>query len=99
MAPPQEPLRYAKTVASGCNPLPIWAHGKEGVDGSSPSEGFRKRPARWRFVFARQAASSHRRTQDRHILGAENLETFGSEAFERRDALRRAGEWLGTLPG
>jgi hypothetical protein len=33
-------LRQAKTVATGCDRLPIGAHGKEGVDGSSPSEGF-----------------------------------------------------------
>jgi hypothetical protein len=32
----------AKTVAVGCDRLPIGAHGKEGVDGSSPSEGFTK---------------------------------------------------------
>jgi hypothetical protein len=32
----------AKTVAVGCDRLPIGAHGKEGVDGSSPSEGFAK---------------------------------------------------------
>jgi hypothetical protein len=31
-----------KTVAVRCDWLPIGAHGKEGVDGSSPSEGFRK---------------------------------------------------------
>ena len=36
---PQERQKQAKTVAVGCNRLPIGAHGKEGVDGSSPSEG------------------------------------------------------------
>jgi hypothetical protein len=34
--------RQAKTVATGCDQLPIGAHGKEGVDGSSSSEGFIK---------------------------------------------------------
>ena len=34
--------KQAKTVAVGCDRLPIEVHGKEGVDGSSPSEGFRK---------------------------------------------------------
>jgi hypothetical protein len=34
----------ANTVAVGCHWLPIGAHGKEGVDGSSPSEGFAKCP-------------------------------------------------------
>jgi hypothetical protein len=37
--------QLAKTVAVGCNRLPITAHGKEGVDGSSPSEGFAVQPA------------------------------------------------------
>ena len=31
--------KQAETVAMGCYWLPIGAHGKEGVDGSSPSEG------------------------------------------------------------
>jgi hypothetical protein len=38
----QERLRYAKTVAMGCDQLPAAFHGKEGVDGSSPSEGSAK---------------------------------------------------------
>jgi hypothetical protein len=32
--------KQAKTVAVGCDPLPLNLDGKEGVDGSSPSEGF-----------------------------------------------------------
>jgi hypothetical protein len=32
----------AKTVAMGCDQLPRPQNGKEGVDGSSPSEGFVK---------------------------------------------------------
>jgi hypothetical protein len=36
--------KQAKTVAVGCDQLPRRAHGKEGVDGSSPSEGSRKGP-------------------------------------------------------
>jgi hypothetical protein len=41
-----ERLKQAKTVAVGCDRLPEPFHGKEGVDGSSPSEGLRpaKRP-------------------------------------------------------
>jgi hypothetical protein len=35
-----QPLKQAKTVAVGCDRLPESFHGKEGVDGSSPSEGF-----------------------------------------------------------
>ena len=33
-----------ETIAGGCAQLPIGAHGKEGVDGSSPSEGSAKAP-------------------------------------------------------
>jgi hypothetical protein len=35
--PPRNPQTYAKTVAGGCDLLPQSFHGKEGVDGSSPS--------------------------------------------------------------
>jgi hypothetical protein len=34
----------AKSVAMGCDPLPLNLDGKEGVDGSSPSEGSAKAP-------------------------------------------------------
>jgi hypothetical protein len=36
---PQNPPKQAETVAVGCHQLPEKFHGKEGVDGSSPSEG------------------------------------------------------------
>jgi hypothetical protein len=36
--------KQAKSVATGCHRLPETFHGKEGVDGSSPSEGFAKTP-------------------------------------------------------
>lgn len=39
MGTPRKRRNQAKTVAVGCDQLPIGAHGKEGVDGSSPSEG------------------------------------------------------------
>ncbi len=39
---PRKRRIQAKTVATGCDQLPIGAHGKEGVDGSSPSEGSAK---------------------------------------------------------
>src|SRR6266516_4941085 len=41
---PQKPQKQAKTVAADCDRLPFGAHGKEGVDGSSPSEGSAKAP-------------------------------------------------------
>jgi hypothetical protein len=37
-------LKQAGPVATGCDQLPIGAHGKEGVDGSSSSEGSAKAP-------------------------------------------------------
>ena len=39
---PQEPQKQPKTVAMRCDQLLFGAHGKEGVDGSSPSEGSAK---------------------------------------------------------
>jgi hypothetical protein len=42
MGRPATSLRQAKTVAVGCDGLPELFHGKEGVDGSSPSEGSAK---------------------------------------------------------
>ncbi len=49
MEPPQEPLKQAKRVAVGCHRLREEAHGKEGVSGSSPEEGFRFPPAQVLF--------------------------------------------------
>jgi hypothetical protein len=40
-----EAARSIETVAVSCDRLPFRAHGKDGVDGSSPSEGFRFLPA------------------------------------------------------
>jgi hypothetical protein len=47
--PTPKTVKTSKTVAVGCDPLPLNLDGKEGVDGSSPSEGFpslRSRPKR-----------------------------------------------------
>src|SRR5207247_2806993 len=43
--------KQAKTVAMGCDRLPKGAHGKEGVDGSSPSGGSAKAPHNGAFRF------------------------------------------------
>src|SRR5258707_2321194 len=40
----QRGRKQAKPVAVGCHRLRFGAHGKEGVDGSSPSEGSAKEP-------------------------------------------------------
>jgi hypothetical protein len=39
----------ATSVATGCYPLPLNLDGKEGVDGSSPSEGSAEAAANHRF--------------------------------------------------
>ena len=44
-------LKQAKTVAVDCDRLPRSQNGKEGVDGSSPSEGFAKAPEIGAFAF------------------------------------------------
>jgi hypothetical protein len=52
MIRPRKRLRYAKTVAVGCDPLPRKCHGKEGVSGSSPEEGFAVQPASSAFLLS-----------------------------------------------
>jgi hypothetical protein len=42
-----------KTVATGCHPFPEKFHVREGVDGSSPSEGSAKAPHDATFCFVR----------------------------------------------
>jgi hypothetical protein len=49
----RKPQTQAKTVAMGCDQLPRAAHGKEGVDGSSPSEGSAKAPQNGGFCVDR----------------------------------------------
>jgi len=48
-------LKQAETVAVGCDQLPRGPDGKEGVDGSSPSEGSAKTPHVGAFSFLVQA--------------------------------------------
>jgi len=40
----RKPRNHAKTVAVDCDRLPEKFHGKEGVSGSSPEEGFTEAP-------------------------------------------------------
>jgi hypothetical protein len=54
---PENGSNKPKTVAVGCDQLPIGAHGKEGIDGSSPSEGFRLLPANRLFALSLQQKS------------------------------------------
>src|ERR671934_2807614 len=56
--PPRKPHSYLLSSGIGCIRLRKNLHGKEGVDGSSPSEGSRKSPAypglltSWPIAFA-----------------------------------------------
>ena len=66
-------LNYRQTVATGCHRLPFRSHGKEGVDGSSPSEGS-ARARRRRFpvqvdLLVRERAV---RTEPSMVLGVQN---------------------------
>ena len=51
----RKPRKQAKIVATGCDQLPKAFHGKEGVDGSSPSEGLPKSPANWHLLLPAMA--------------------------------------------
>src|SRR6266511_6074905 len=66
MRRPRRRLKPAKTVAVGCNRLPRPQNGKEGVDGSSPSEGLGKVPANRNLSVVR---SLNTRTHSGHICG------------------------------
>src|SRR5438128_11566750 len=59
IGPAPKPQEQAKTVAAGCDQLPFGFHGREGVDGSSPSEGLQCAHDR------RCAASARLRVGDR----------------------------------
>jgi hypothetical protein len=59
--PTRNRLNEAKTVGTGCDRLPIGAHGKEGVDGSSPSEGSAKPVLSAGFSLLREYWRSPRR--------------------------------------
>jgi hypothetical protein len=86
-----------------CTPLPPQnLHGKEGVDGSSPSEGS-KIPAQRRFFVAQTGTTEH-------LLGKEGIEDRGrldnSESCGNQErflgppaALRSWGQVLGTNDG
>ena len=81
MREPRKRLEQAKTAATGCDQLPIGAHGKEGVDGSSPSEGFDKMPANGHFV----------------VVCPNNTRVGGGHIPGTRDALRSRATSGGTV--
>jgi hypothetical protein len=54
-----KPQKQAKSVAPGCHRLPANFHGKEGVDGSSPSEGSAKAPLTGLFGMCSVGVEGH----------------------------------------
>ena len=81
MARPRKPLKQAKSVAVGCHRLSRASNGKEGVDGSSPSEGFDKMPANGHFV----------------VVCPNNTRVRGGYIPGTRDALRSRATSGGTV--
>jgi hypothetical protein len=55
----QKPQEQAKTVATSCYWLPEKFHGKEGVDGSSPSEGLKYLQIHYFRCLLRRVAGDH----------------------------------------
>jgi hypothetical protein len=51
MAQEEKRLKQAKTVAIGCDQLPIGVHGKEGGQRFESVRGLRKSPAKQAFLF------------------------------------------------
>ena len=80
--------KQAKSVATGCHKLRETFHGKEGVSGSSPEEGFAKAPHTRGFCFVDSCASSR-------TIGYGSL--FGTlrilSASARRPYGQRATSW------
>jgi hypothetical protein len=85
MLRPRKRQKQATTVAVGCDWLPRAPNGKDGVDGSSPSEGFTKRPAYRGSLLSTWALVSCWRTHFGHQLVARVA------AWARRHARERLG--------
>src|SRR6266540_6130268 len=85
MRRPRRRLKPAKTVAVGCNRWPRPQNGKEGVDGSSPSEGLPKRPANGHLVLPAMA-------RFRHFTGTRRVH-FGTGGHSRARATSRDTAW------
>jgi hypothetical protein len=57
-----------ETVAVGCDQLPVTFHGKEAVDGSSPSEGLKKPLQMSRFCLVRVARAGDKGRTGSHAV-------------------------------
>ncbi len=71
--------KHAETVAVGCNRLRPGLDGKEGVDGSSPSEGFAKAPeiGALSYVFSRRGGLRAHRWSHLWSFRVENVVCVG----------------------
>ncbi len=89
----QKPPNQAETAAVGCDRLPRRGHGKEGVDGSSLSEGSAKAPHNWAFCFDRFVAGS--RTWGRYgaLYRAFRSKTPPGERITRPRAWTHFADW------
>jgi hypothetical protein len=83
IAQPLKRRNHAKTVAVGCDRLPLAAHGKEGVSGSSPEEGSAKAPHVATFFVRADLIKSER------ALGMEQLMEPSAEKRSFRDESSR----------
>jgi hypothetical protein len=81
----QKRLKRAKSVAVGCDRLPPGPHGKEGVDGSSPSEGLLRSPANGHMMLPAMA-------RFRDFAGTRRVH-FGTGGHLRARATSRGAAW------
>jgi len=82
----RELLKQAKTVATGFHPLPAEFHGKEGVDGSSPSEGSTK------------SAANHATSPGRSSCTIRNMRGVWSPWWSLQFEVARLDPFIGTEP-
>jgi hypothetical protein len=66
---PAEAAETSENRCDRCHPLPEKFHGKEGVDGSSPSEGLQKLPGNGHLVLPVMARFGLSRVRDGYIFG------------------------------
>ena len=78
--------KTAKTLAVGCEELPLGPHGKEGVGGSSPPEGSTKAPESGAFFFRATCTISNMRYLWSRLWSLQ----YQNERSKRRIGWRRA---------
>jgi hypothetical protein len=89
-----ETAQASETVAVGCDRLPPRPHGKEGVDGSSPSEGSAKAPQIGAFSFDEDLQELQYAVPAEPFYGAFR---FRAQALKRRK-WTYSPAWASTMP-